>query len=102
MKALKLGLFAPDAYSDAVTAVKVPEGIDGAKLVKTMRDKYGVVIAGGQAQLKGKIFRIATMGHITQSDLKVCIDTLETVLSEMGYKFEKGVGVKAFEGALKK
>ncbi|MBU1062185.1 MAG: alanine--glyoxylate aminotransferase family protein [Candidatus Omnitrophica bacterium] len=100
MKALKLELFAPDAYSDAVTAVKVPEGIDGGKLVKTMRDKYGVAIAGGQAQLKGKIFRIATMGHITPSDLKVCIDTLETVLSDMGYKFEKGVGVKAFEKTL--
>lgn len=98
---LGLELFAPDAYSDAVTAVKVPEGIDGAKLVKTMRDKYGVGIAGGQAQFKGKIFRIATMGYITPSDLKVCIATLETVLLEMGYKFEKGVGVKILEKELK-
>ncbi len=101
VKVLGLELFAPDAYSDAVTAVKVPEGIDGAKLVKTMRDKYGVAIAGGQAQLKGKIFRIATMGYITGDDLKIGIETLETVLSEMGYKFEKGSGVKTLEGALK-
>jgi len=100
-QALGLELFAPSAYSDAVTAVKVPRGIDGAKLVKTMRDKYGVAIAGGQAQLKAKIFRIATMGYITASDLKKCIDTLETVLSEMGYRFEKGVGVQALENALK-
>ncbi|MDP8229588.1 MAG: alanine--glyoxylate aminotransferase family protein [Candidatus Gorgyraea atricola] len=102
MGALGLELFAPDAYSDAVTSVKAPEGVDSAKLVKTMRDKYGVGIAGGQAQLKGKIFRIATMGYITAADLKVCIQTLETVLAEMGYKFEKGVGVKALEKGLAK
>ncbi len=98
--ALGLELFAPDAYSDAVTSVKVPEGIDGAKLVKTMRDKYGVAIAGGQAQLKGKIFRIATMGYITAADLKIGIETLETALAESGYKFEKGAGVKALEKGL--
>ncbi|MFC1621745.1 pyridoxal-phosphate-dependent aminotransferase family protein [Candidatus Omnitrophota bacterium] len=101
MKALGLELFAPDTYSDAVTSVKAPEGVDSAKLVKTMRDKYGVGIAGGQAQLKGKIFRIATMGYIAADDLKVCIQTLETVLTEMGYKFEKGIGEKALEEGLK-
>ncbi len=101
MKALELGLFAPDAYSDAVTSVKVPDGIDGVKLVKIMRDKHGVAIAGGQGELKGKIFRIATMGYISASDLKIGIETLETVLLELGYKFEKGVGVKALNEALK-
>jgi len=101
MKALGLELFAPDAYSDAVTSVRVPDGIDGAKLVKTMRDTHGVGIAGGQAQLKAKIFRIATMGYITAADLKVCVETLETVLSEMGYKFSKGAGVEALAEALK-
>ena len=101
MAALGLKLFAPDAYSDAVTAVRVPEGIDGARLVKTMRDKYGIAIAGGQARLKGQIFRIATMGYITADDLKIGIETLETVLAEMGYKFEKGSGVKAFGEELK-
>ena len=95
MKALGLELFSPDFYSDAVTSVKVPDGIDGGKIVKTMRDKYGVAIAGGQGSLKGKIFRIATMGYITKSDLEVGITTLEIVLAELGYKFEKGVGVKA-------
>ncbi len=100
MKALGLELFAPLAYSDAVTSVKVPEGVDGTKLVKTMRDTHGVAIAGGQAQLKGKIFRIATMGYITADDIKVGIDTLETVLSGLGYKFEKGAGVKALSNAL--
>lgn len=101
MKALGLELFAPDAYSDAVTSVRVPEGVDGAKLVKTMRDTYGVAMAGGQAQVKGKIFRIATMGYITAADLKTGIETLEKVLGESGYKFDKGAGVKALAAALK-
>jgi len=101
VKAMGLKLFSPDAYSDGVTAVRVPQGIDGAKLVKTMRDKYGVGIAGGQAELKGKIFRIATMGYIAVTDLIVCVSTLEAALSEMGYKFQLGSGVRALEETLK-
>ena len=101
VKSMGLELFAPDAYSDGVTAVKVPQAIDGEKLVKTMRDKYGVGIAGGQDEMKGKMFRIATMGYITPSDLIVCIATLETVLSEMGYKFQLGSGVRALEETLR-
>ncbi|OIO34916.1 MAG: class V aminotransferase [Candidatus Omnitrophica bacterium CG1_02_40_15] len=101
VKAMGLELFSPDAYSDGVTAVKVPQGIDGEKLVKTMRDKYGVGIAGGQDKVKGKIFRIATMGYITPSDLIVCMATLEAVLLDMGYKFQLGSGVRALEETLK-
>lgn len=94
-KALGLELLSPSAASDAVTAVKVPEGIDGAKLVKTMRDEYGVAVAGGQAALKGKIFRIASMGYMNQFDIIVSISCLETVLSKMGYSFKLGAGVGA-------
>ena len=97
MKALGLELFAPTAASDVVTAVKVPQGVDGERLVKTMRDKYGVVIAGGQAELKGKVFRIAHMGFIEEFDIIAGISCLEKVLAQMGYKFELGLGVKAAE-----
>jgi aspartate aminotransferase-like enzyme len=97
MKALGLELFAPTAASDVVTAVKVPQGIDGEKMVKTMRDTYGVTIAAGQAELKGKVFRIAHMGYIEESDIIVSIACLEKVLYQMGYKFELGQGVKTAE-----
>jgi len=96
-KALGLELFAPCAYSDVVTAVKVPAGIDGEKLVKTMRDTYGVTIAGGQDELKGKVFRIAHMGFIEEFDIIVAISCLEKVLHQMGYKFNLGSGVAAAE-----
>ncbi|MDD5005188.1 MAG: alanine--glyoxylate aminotransferase family protein [Candidatus Omnitrophica bacterium] len=100
MISLGLELYAGKDSSDSLTAVRVPEGIDGEKLVKTMRDEYGVGIAGGQSQLKGKVFRIAHMGFIREKDLIVCIETLEEVLSKMGYKFEKGKGVKTIEKLL--
>jgi aspartate aminotransferase-like enzyme len=97
MKALGLELFAPTAASGGVTAVKVPQGLDGEKLVKTMRDTYGVTIAGGQDELKGKVFRIAHMGFIAESDIITALACLEKVLTQMGYKFNLGVGVKAAE-----
>lgn len=94
-KALGLELFAPAAASDVVTAIRVPSGIDGGKLVKTMREEYGVTIAGGQAQLKGKIIRIAHMGYIEEFDIILAVSCLEKVLCQMGYKFQLGAGVKA-------
>jgi len=95
--ALGLKLFAPTCSSDVVTAVCVPQGIDGEKLVKTMRDTYCVTIAGGQAELKGKVFRIAHMGYIEEFDIITGISCLEKVLQQMGYKFQLGAGVKAAE-----
>lgn len=96
-KALGLELFAPTAASDGVTAVKLPASIDGEKLVKTMRDTYGVTIAGGQDVLKGKVIRIAHMGYITEFDIITGVSCLEKVLAQMGYKFALGVGVAAAE-----
>jgi aspartate aminotransferase-like enzyme len=92
VKALGLELYAPDAPSDAVTAVKVPAGLDGEAIVKTMRDTFGVAIAGGQDQVKGKIFRIAHMGYITVFDVIAALSALEMTLSSMGYRFTMGAG----------
>jgi len=101
VKKLGLELFTTSP-SNAVTAAKVPQGVDGSLLVKTMRDKYGVTIAGGQSQLKGKIFRIAHLGYMIEFDTMTAISALEIVLKELGYKFEVGSGVtaalKAFTG----
>ncbi|HTY46032.1 MAG TPA: alanine--glyoxylate aminotransferase family protein [Patescibacteria group bacterium] len=95
MKALGLELFAPTAASDVVTAVKVPAGIDGEKMVKTMRDTYGITLAGGQSELKGKVFRMAHMGYIEEFDIIIGIACVEKVLAHMGYAFNVGAGVAA-------
>ena len=95
-KALGLKLFADEGCSSrAITAVNVPVGVDGEKLVKTMRDAHGVTIAGGQAELKGKAFRIASMGYLNEFDIILALSCLEKVLHQMGYKFELGSGLKA-------
>ncbi len=93
-KALGLELFSASP-SNAVTAVKVPSGVDGQNLVKTMRNKYGVTIAGGQAHLKGKIFRIAHLGYMVEFDTLTAISALEITLKELGHKFTLGSGVGA-------
>ena len=95
-KALGLTLFPdPSCISDVLTAINLPPEIDGVKLVKTLRDTYGISVTGGQGQLKGKIIRIAHMGCITEEDILTGISTLEKVLGEMGYSFTADAGVKA-------
>ncbi len=70
------------APSAAVTGAFVPEGINGEKLVKVMRDEKGVTVAGGQGHLKGKIVRIAHMGSITKKDLEEGLGIFAETLNE--------------------
>jgi aspartate aminotransferase-like enzyme len=95
MTALGLQLYAPGAHSDAVTAVLAPPGIDGQEVVKILREKHSLTIAGGQDRAKGKIFRLAHMGYVDASDIIAGIAAVEITLRELGYKFELGAGVQA-------
>ncbi|MEA3305451.1 MAG: alanine--glyoxylate aminotransferase family protein [Candidatus Omnitrophota bacterium] len=97
VKALGLELFS-SSPTNAVTAVKAPSGIDGQLLIKTLRNKYGVTIAGGQAHIKGKIFRIAHLGYMVEFDTLTVLSALELVLKELGYEFKIGSGVSAALG----
>ncbi|MEW5895719.1 MAG: alanine--glyoxylate aminotransferase family protein [Candidatus Omnitrophota bacterium] len=85
----------PEARSNVLTAVRIPEGIDSGKVVKLMRDTYGISVAGGQGDLKGKVIRIAHMGCLDEYDIITGISCLEKVLKQLGYKFELGAGVAA-------
>jgi len=97
VKALGLELFAPEAPSEAVTAVKVPEGIDGMKLQKLFFERFGITVAEGQDRAKGKIIRIAHLGYYDRLDMIMVISALEMLLKQMGYSFELGRGVRAAE-----
>jgi aspartate aminotransferase-like enzyme len=81
----------------AVTAVKAPEGIGGGDIVKHMNRVHGVIIAGGQERLKGKIFRIGHVGYYNFLDMVVAVSALEMTLAELGFSFELGSGVAAAE-----
>ncbi len=83
--------------ADSLTVIELPEAVAGEKLVKKMRDEYGVTIAGGQSQLKGKICRIAHMGYVGIFDIITAIAGLEVVLHEMGWKVQLGSGTSAAE-----
>jgi len=95
VKALGLELFAPSAPSPACTAVKVPQGVDGNKLPSVIRDRYGVAVAGGQAELKGKIFRLSHMGYVNGYDVITGLVALESTLRDLGYPVKTGASVAA-------
>jgi aspartate aminotransferase-like enzyme len=84
-----------DDGSNVVTAVTLPDSIDGAKVPKLMRDRFGITIAGGQGHLKGKIARIAHCGYFGAFDIVVTIAGFEMTLRELGHEVELGAGVAA-------
>ena len=102
VKALGLDLYAPDSPSNSVTAVKIPEGIDGEKLKDLFFEKFGITVAEGQDRAKGKIIRIAHLGYYERLDMVMVISALEMLLKEMGYAFELGTGLRAAEEILMK
>jgi aspartate aminotransferase-like enzyme len=71
--------------SNTVTAVWVPEGVEGPALNKMMREEYNTVLAGGQGALTGKIFRVGHLGLVTQEDLQACFDALSQALPRVGF-----------------
>ena len=100
-QAIGLTLFSdPGCATNVLTAVNVPAGIDGEKLVKTMRDTYGVTFAGGQDHLKGKVIRMAHMGVLDEYDILTGLACLEKVLHQMGHKFELGAALSAAQKVL--
>ncbi len=94
IKALGLELFS-EAPCEALTIVKVPAEVDGLALMKLLRNKYQVTMAGGQAKLKGKVVRIAHLGYQSPFDVILALSSLEMALSELGYQVSIGAGVAA-------
>lgn len=98
--ALGLPLVSPTAPSPALTAIYTPPQIDGGKLVAYLRDRMHITFAGGQDQLKGKIVRIAHLGHIGVFDILTAIGAFELALHHFGHDVVLGRGVAAAQGVL--
>ena len=94
MLAINCQLFSKSP-ANTVTTVSVPDGVEGGKIVKILREKHGMIIAGGQDHLKGKIFRFATLGYYNEFDVLTIMQAVEQTLAELGHKFEAGAGAKA-------
>ena len=99
VEAMGMSLFAKRP-SNAVTAVKVPSGVDGKKLVKHLQDRYRVTLAGGQGEMAGKVFRFAHMGAIGPFDILVGLAAVELSLLELGYSVTPGDGLKAAQAVI--
>jgi aspartate aminotransferase-like enzyme len=93
--ALGLELFGdPDERATVVTAIELPDDIDGKKVPGALRD-LGITANGGQGQLKGRIVRIAHCGYFGPFDVVVSLSGLEMVLRQLGHDVEAGAGVGA-------
>ncbi|MFW5870676.1 MAG: pyridoxal-phosphate-dependent aminotransferase family protein [Candidatus Sumerlaeota bacterium] len=93
-EALGLEMFSKSP-SNVVIALTLPEGIDAGEVTKTMRDEYGMTIAGGQEHLKGKIIRIAALGFVEEFEVLELMGALEMAFRKQGYDCEAGAGVSA-------
>ncbi|MFH1740588.1 MAG: alanine--glyoxylate aminotransferase family protein [bacterium] len=94
VKAMGLELF-PKVPFNGLTAIKGPEGMDAGDIVKTLRNKFGITIAGGQDHLKGKIFRFAHMGYADRMDVPFMLAATEMVLADLQRPVPPGKGVGA-------
>jgi aspartate aminotransferase-like enzyme len=93
-KAMGLELFSPDEERSAVvTAIRTPDGVDSTTVVKGLRDRFGMTIANGQGDLKGKIFRIGHIGWFDIFDITSALAAVELVLTDAGAEIERGVAV---------
>lgn len=99
-EALGLKLFPKESPSNALTAIEAPAGVDGQEIYKNLREKYGITGAGGQDQLKGKIFRIAHLGYADTFDVITAVAGIEMVLKGLGHPVKLGTGVGAAQEIL--
>lgn len=92
---LKLCAKTPDLYSDTVSAIVVPDGFDGTKLVTHAADKYGVAFGVGLGDVAGKVFRIGHLGSLTDVMVLAGLSTIEMAMLDHGYPIQNGNGVAA-------
>lgn len=97
IRALGLELFVKEDEnaSYAITSIFPPRGVSVPDIRRSFKNDFDIVVANGQNQLKDKIFRIGTLGFVSNRDLLTAVSSLEAVLLKLGHKFEVGSGVKA-------
>jgi aspartate aminotransferase-like enzyme len=101
-QALGLDLVGEDQErAHVVTAIRVPEGIADAEIVRLLRSKFRIVTGPGQGPFKGQVFRIGLLGWVEPLDVIRCLGALEVVLAELGYPVKFGAAVGAAEEVLR-
>jgi aspartate aminotransferase-like enzyme len=88
------------AHSVTVVAMNAPAACDVAAVRKNLREVHGIVLGGGQAELKGKIFRMGTMGDLSGADVMRALDAFGSVLDTTGAKIDSRAGARAARAVL--
>ena len=84
VRSLGLDLLAKTHFTWGLTSIKLGPGIDGGAILKTAADSYGVVMAGGQGDLKKSLIRVGHMGHVDWSDVLAGLHALKMGLTQAG------------------
>lgn len=82
--AMGLELLAKDGFTLGLTSVKLPEGCDGNAVLQTANERYGIIFAGGQGHLKGRIVRIGHMGYVDWADVVAGLHALAASIRHCG------------------
>ena len=85
----------PQWFSDTVTAVVVPDGVDANDVIKTAYNRYDLSLGGGLNKVAGKVFRIGHLGWLNEIMVLQALGGVELAMHDVGIKFEPGVGVGA-------
>jgi aspartate aminotransferase-like enzyme len=101
LQALGFQLYAKDGYrSNTVTSAVPPPGLDVAAFRKLLDSKYGVVIAGGQGKMAGKMVRVGHLGAVAEGDVVQVLWAIEHALEEMDIAPADGRAVAAITASL--
>ena len=100
-QAIGLESFAQNNPSTALSVIMSPDNINAGTIVKGLKEKYGIIVAGGQDQAKGKIFRITHMGDVHKEDIILVINAVENILEDTGFDLEKGLASSTAEAIFK-
>ena len=101
MQAMGLPLFAPQGCGSPAIPAVAPEGIDAEQLRKAVKEKFDILLAGGQDHLKGQVFRIGHLGYVCDRDVLTAVAAIESTLQSLGlHKGSMGAGVAAASAAL--
>src|ERR1700680_368949 len=92
---LKLCAAAPKWHSDTVSAIMVPEGINGAEVIARAFKRYNLALGAGLSKVAGKLFRIGHLGDVSESRLVAGIAGSERARMHFAAKLEPGSGVAA-------
>ncbi len=100
--ALGLPLLSPNNPAPGVTAARLPASVDAEKVRATIFERYGLQLAGGQEELKGRIIRIGHMGYMNAFDALVALSGLELGLAACGHTVAAGTAVAAAQQVISK